>query len=156
MGYRGSRRWGSPESRSGQRSLDDGRESEDESLCFRPSVAEGLWRQLVRARAQPPMSAAYGSHRSSAIGRMYWLPPWGVGNGLDSEAWAVIADIEDSQVRVFLDALREAGIPAYAARQAGHGLDAPFRLWVGTWYYSRAENVLGRALQRWLPPRADA
>ena len=72
----------------------------------------------------------------------------GTGNGLDAQAWAEIADVPESGVQLILDSLREAGIPAHAARRAWHDRRAPFRIWVGTWYYSRAEDVIGRALLR--------
>lgn len=93
------------------------------------------------------VTASYSSPWSGSAGRAYWLPPWGTGNGLESETWAVIADADESEVRLLLDALRVASIPAHAARRAGYGLDGPFRIWVGTWYYSRAEDVIGRALR---------
>jgi hypothetical protein len=94
------------------------------------------------------VSAPYSCRWSRIVGRAYWLPPWGVGNGLDAETWAVIADVPQSDVQFILDALREAGIPAHAACRAWHDREAPFRMWVGTWYYSRAEDVIGRALLR--------
>jgi len=83
------------------------------------------------------------------VARAYWLPPGGIGNGLDAETWATIMDVGAGDVSFFLDSLREAGVPAYAARRASHGRpDKGFRIWVGTWYYSRAQDVIGRVMLR--------
>jgi hypothetical protein len=94
------------------------------------------------------VAPAHYSSWSGNVSRAYWLPPRGFGNGLDADAWAPIADVDESQVGLFLQSLRDAGIPGYAARRAGRGLDGPYGIWVGTWHYSRAEDVLARVLLR--------
>ncbi len=94
------------------------------------------------------MTAPYSSPWSRSVGRAYWLPPRGIGNGLDAETWAEIAEVPDSDVKAILDSLREAGIPAHAARRSWHDRQARSRIWVGTWYYSRAVDVIGRELHR--------
>jgi hypothetical protein len=96
----------------------------------------------------PTVTAAYSSRWSRSVDKAYWLPPRGFSNGLDAEAWAPIADVSENEAGLFLRSLRDAGIPAYAARRAGRGLDAPFGIWVGTWHYSRAEDVIARVLLR--------
>jgi hypothetical protein len=85
----------------------------------------------------------------SRFGRLWWLPPGGCGNGLDDQAWAPALQISEQVVPQVLDALRDAGVPAYAAR-----VRAPLRrprdrvlrpdsyqLWVGASGYSRAEDA---------------
>jgi hypothetical protein len=96
-------------------------------------------------------AAAYSSSWSRSAGRAYWLPPGGIGNGLDAETWAVLIDADASELILLLDILRAAGIPAYAARLDWLGRRAPvsaFRIWVDTWTYSRAEDVIREALLR--------
>jgi len=91
------------------------------------------------------MAASYSSSWSRRAARLYWLPPGGIGNGLDAETWAALIDADASQLILLLDTLREAGIPAYAARLDRLGRRAPasvFRIWVDTWTHAQAEDVL--------------
>jgi len=94
------------------------------------------------------VAAPYSSPWSPALGRLYWLPSPGIGNGLDAETWAAIADVVEA--RLLLGALREAGIPGYAARLGWQGPKAPsrFRIYVDTWAWSRSQDVISRALLR--------
>jgi hypothetical protein len=92
--------------------------------------------------------ASYSSRWSRSVSRAYWLPPWGIGNGLDAETWAEIAEVSEGALQLIMESLYDAGIPAHAARKNWYDRGAPFRIWVGTWYFSRAENVIGRALLR--------
>jgi hypothetical protein len=97
------------------------------------------------------VAAAYSSSWSRSAGRAYWLPPGGIGNGLDAETWAVLIDADASELILLLDTLRASGIPAYAARRDWLGRRAPasiFRIWVDTWTYSRAEDVIREVLLR--------
>ncbi len=83
--------------------------------------------------------------RYRPAGRAYWLPPGGIGNGLDAPAWAPLIDADASEMMLLLDTLREAGIPGYAARLDRLGRRAPasaYRIWVGTRERSRAEDVI--------------
>lgn len=87
--------------------------------------------------------------------RAYWLPFGGVGNGLEAETWATLIDTDASELILLLDTLREAGIPAYAARRDKVGRrisSSVFRIWVGTWAHARAEDVIREALLRHRQP----
>jgi hypothetical protein len=110
------------------------------------------------------------------LGRLWWLPANGEGNGLDDGAWAPIADVSAALVAPLLAAFRAVGVPAYAA-PAGRPLTRPaptrrprhrtrasrsqvgqpqrralaaeiYHIWVGTSAYGRAEEVLRIALPR--------
>jgi hypothetical protein len=97
------------------------------------------------------MGAPYSSSWSRRAARAYWLPPGGIGNGLDAETWAVLVDADASEMILLLDTLREAGIAAYAARLDRLGRRMPrsvFRIWVDTWTHARAEDVIRGALLR--------
>jgi len=83
------------------------------------------------------------------FGRLWWLPPGGLGNGIDDDAWAPILDVSADIVAPLLAALRTAGVPAYAAgaapapARASRAARPPGRrLWVGTSAYGRAEETL--------------
>lgn len=85
--------------------------------------------------------------------RPYWLPPDGSGNGLSASFWAQIAEIPRHSVPGLLVALREQGIPAWAAAvtRVGHHADAEaddatYRLWVATGALNQAEEQLMRVL----------
>ncbi|HUC22943.1 MAG TPA: hypothetical protein VMA73_09575 [Streptosporangiaceae bacterium] len=103
------------------------------------------------------------------LGRLWWLPPNGDGNGLDDAAWAPIADVSATIVAPLLAAFRAARVPAYAAPadqlltrrgaserrpRAGHERQI-YHIWVGTSGHARAEEVLRIALPR-LQRQADA
>jgi hypothetical protein len=103
------------------------------------------------------MSASFSSpwHRYRTVGRAYWLPPGGIGNGLDAHTWAELIDVDASIMVLLLDTLREARIPGYAARRDRLGLRAPrsvFRIWVDTWSRAHAEDVARQVLLRYQPP----
>jgi hypothetical protein len=75
------------------------------SLCercaFRAECLEVLMRQwgTVGRRgigAEPDMAAPYSSSWSRTAGRLYWLPPGGIGNGLDAQTWAALIDADAS------------------------------------------------------------
>jgi hypothetical protein len=94
----------------------------------------------------PYSSSNYPRHMRD---RSYWLPPRGIGNGLDAQTWAVLVDADASQLILLLDELREAGIAAYAARVDRLGRRAAastFRIWVDTWTHARAEDVVRKVL----------
>jgi hypothetical protein len=97
------------------------------------------------------MTAAYAArgHQSRWKDRAYWLPPGGIDNGLDAETWAVLVDVDASDMAPVLAGLGQAGIAAYAAPIGRPGRRAPgreFRIWVDTWPHARAEDVLRRIL----------
>jgi hypothetical protein len=97
-----------------------------------------------------PASVSRPLRRPGQLGRLWWLPANGQGNGLDDAAWAPLIDVTVTAVQPLLAALRTAGVPAYAAPAprvpSRPGLRAPagagFRLWVGTSAYGRAEQAL--------------
>jgi hypothetical protein len=97
------------------------------------------------------MGAPYSASWSRRAGRAYWLPPGGIGNGLDAETWAVLIDADASGLILLLDTLRAAGIAAYAARPDRLGRRLPrsvFRIWVDTWNHARAEDMIRETLMK--------
>ncbi len=99
------------------------------------------------------MSAPYssGDYRYQALGRAYWLPPGGIGNGLDAPAWVPLVDVDIDEMVVLLHALREAGVAGYAAQVDKTGRRMPasiFRIWVDTWVHARAEDVVAKIMPR--------
>jgi len=86
--------------------------------------------------------------------RLWWLPADGYGNGLEDTSWVPVLEISERIVPRLLGALRDAGVPGYAAsaRLATGRLVAPpghpvsWRLWVGASAYGRAESVLLAAM----------
>jgi hypothetical protein len=83
------------------------------------------------------------------FGRLWWLPPGGLGNGINDDAWAQILQVSADLVSPLLEELRIAGVPAYAARMSSASSRRPVsaaasscRLWVGTSAYARAEETL--------------
>jgi len=97
------------------------------------------------------MAAPYSSSWSGNPGRLYWLPPGGIGNGLEAQTWAVLIDTGASDLVLLLDTLRDADIAAYAARVGPLSRRRPspvFRIWVDTWAHARAEDVTRGALLR--------
>jgi hypothetical protein len=98
------------------------------------------------------MAPSYSSSWARRAARMYWLPPGGIGNGLDAHTWAELVDTGAGDLVLLLDTLRDAGIAAYAAGtgRLGRLRAAPvFRIWVGTWEHARAEDVIRQALLRY-------
>jgi hypothetical protein len=97
------------------------------------------------------MAAPYSASWSGNPGRLYWLPPGGIGNGLEAQTWAVLIDTDASDLILLLDTLRDADIAAYAARAGPLSRRRPspvFRIWVDTWTHARAEDVLREVLLR--------
>jgi hypothetical protein len=97
------------------------------------------------------MAAPYSSSWSGNPGRLYWLPPGGIGNGLEAQTWAVLIDTDASDLVLLLDTLRDADIAAYAARVGPLRRSRPspvFRIWVDTWTHARAEDVVREVLTR--------
>jgi hypothetical protein len=90
------------------------------------------------------------ARQSQRFGRLWWLPPHGLGNGLDDDAWAPILDVPADLVTPLLAALRAAAVPAYAAaapvppsRRAVRAPGPPgHRIWVGSSAHARAEETL--------------
>ncbi|PZF86077.1 hypothetical protein [Jiangella anatolica] len=83
----------------------------------------------------------------ATLGRLWWLPSHGYGNGLDDHAWAPVLDVDARVAMILLDAFRAAGVPAYTASLTPHthaSRDgwATYRIWVGSSAYGRAEDTL--------------
>ena len=97
-----------------------------------------------------PASISRPMQRPQRFGRLWWLPPGGQDNGIDDHAWAPVLEVDADLVVPLLEAFREAGVPAYAARtQAALSRRATpaeaarcYRIWVGTSAYGRAEETL--------------
>lgn len=97
------------------------------------------------------MAGSYSSSWSGRASRLYWLPPGGIGNGLDASTWAPLLDVDASVLILVLDTLRDADIAAYAARVHAPGRiarSAVFHVWVDTWTHARAEDVAREVLLR--------
>jgi hypothetical protein len=97
------------------------------------------------------MGTPYSASWSRRAAQAYWLPPGGIGNGLDAQTWAVLIDADVNELILLLDTLRDADIAAYAARLNRLGQRMPrsvFRIWVDTWAHARAEDVIREALLR--------
>ena len=94
-----------------------------------------------------------------ALGRPYWLPPGGRGNGLEARSWAPLADLTADEAEATVDALTLAGVPAHlddvdgprgGRRQGGeHDPHPQCRLWVGSMHHATAEDVLRAVLLCW-------
>jgi len=100
------------------------------------------------------VAASYSSswHQQWRAAQPRWLPPGGIGNGLDADTWVVLVDADASELILLLDALAEADIAAYAARLDRLGLRLPssvFRIWVDTWTHAHAEDVVRKELLRY-------
>jgi hypothetical protein len=87
------------------------------------------------------------------FGRLWWLPSGGISNGIGDDAWAPILDVSADLVTPLLAALREAGVPGYAAAVARRNAprrraasEPRCRLWVGSSAHGRAEETLIKAL----------
>jgi hypothetical protein len=91
-----------------------------------------------------PASISRPMARPRRFGKLWWLPPGGISNGIDDDAWAPILDVSADQVKPLLGALRQAGVPAYAARRRATA--SGYQLWVGSSAHGRAEETLIRAL----------
>lgn len=113
-----------------------------------------------------PVTRPVQQHAGS-FARLWWLPAGGYGNGLDDSSWVPVLEISERIVPQVLGALRDAGVPGYAApariaedRLRDHsGRAASWQLWVGASGYGRAETVLLAAmpsLDREAAGRADS
>jgi hypothetical protein len=96
-----------------------------------------------------PASVSKPIAQPQRFGRLWWLPSGGIGNGIDDDAWAPILEVRADQVTSLLAALREAGVPAHAARR--RAVEPSYQLWVGSSAHGRAEETLIRTLSQ----RAD-
>jgi|SRR5271169_2032824 hypothetical protein len=96
------------------------------------------------------MSVSRPIGRTGRLGRLWWLPAGGQGNGLDDDAWVPILEVSEHVVPTVLEVLGEVGVPAYAApaRSALRRLKdrtrhpEGYRLWVGASAYGEAETAL--------------
>ncbi|WP_187703044.1 hypothetical protein [Nocardia yunnanensis] len=100
---------------------------------------------------------------SGVRGTGHWVPERGLANGLNARAWAVLADLDESQVYRVLFALSDAGIAGYVLPVRVTVLERGdpetlYRLWVDIPRYRAAEDLLmellryGRRARRAVPP----
>lgn len=85
------------------------------------------------------------------LGRAYWLPPDGHGDGLDALTWAQLARIPHADAERVLAALGEHGIPGWVAPVDRHAPDSditPYDVWVATIDIDAAEDVAMAVLGR--------
>jgi hypothetical protein len=101
-------------------------------------------------------SVSRPAQQLGGFGQLWWLPAGGYGNGLKDQAWAPALQISGQVVPQVLDALRDAGVPGYAARvrpplrrlrERGRQTDS-YQLWVGASAYGRAETALMAVMPR--------
>jgi hypothetical protein len=102
-----------------------------------------------------PASISRPVAQPQRFGRLWWLPSGGIGNGIGDDAWAPILEVSADLVEPLLAALRDAGVPGYAAaaprrwkRRRRARNEPVYRLWVGSSAHGRAEETLIRALAR--------
>jgi hypothetical protein len=100
---------------------------------------------MVKERVMPA-SISRPVAQPRRFGSLWWLPSGGISNGLGDEAWAPILEVSADLVEPLLAALRDAGVPGYAARR--RAAESSHQLWVGTSAHGRAEEVLMKALRR--------
>jgi hypothetical protein len=91
-----------------------------------------------------PASISRPVAQPQRFGTLWWLPSGGISNGIDDHAWAPILDVSADLVAPLLAALREAGLPGYAARR--RAAEPSYQLWVGSSAYGRAEEALMKKL----------
>jgi hypothetical protein len=97
------------------------------------------------------MAFSYSASWSGQPSPLYWLPPGGIGNGLNAQTWAPLVDVDAGDLIMLLDTLRLADIAAYGARvgRLGRGRSSStFCIWVDTWTHARAEDVAREVLLR--------
>ncbi|WP_174564444.1 hypothetical protein [Nocardia inohanensis] len=97
----------------------------------------------------------WSSHRVAP----HWIPARGLSNGLDARAWAVLADLDESQVYRVLFALSDARIAGYVLPVRATVLEAGdpevvWRLRVDLRQYRAAEDRLMEVLRYGRPRRA--
>jgi hypothetical protein len=119
-------------------------------------MPEGRWVLPSRNGEEDAMAAPVSrpAQNGRPLGRLWWLPAGGYGNGLDDSAWAPVLEVSEQIIPHVLGVLRDAGVPAYAAPacQASDmlrdrsGRPAGYKLWVGASAYGRAETVLVAAM----------
>ncbi|WP_405492495.1 hypothetical protein [Nocardia sp. NBC_00511] len=96
---------------------------------------------------------------SRVRGTGHWVPSRGLSNGLDARAWAVLADLNESQVYRVLFALTDAGIAGYVMPVRVTVIERGdpevlYRLWVDIPRYRAAEDLLMELLRYGRPRRA--
>lgn len=95
---------------------------------------------------------------SGVRGTGHWVPSRGLSNGLDARAWAVLADLAESQVYRVLFALSDAGIAAHVLPVRATVLErgdpeVVWRLSVDIPRYRAAEDLLMELLRYGRPRR---
>jgi hypothetical protein len=123
---------------------------------IRAGLPEGRWVLLPSDGEEDAVTYAASNPPKYAgqVGRLWWLPAGGRGNGLDDDSWAPILEVSDEVVPQVLSMLRKAGVPAYAAParpakvrlQDRSARPAGCQLWVGASAYARAETALVTAM----------
>lgn len=82
------------------------------------------------------------------VGRAYWLPPTGQGNGLDAASWAPILVVEPRVARRLLGSLGAWGVPAFAGPESPRRPRSAWRLWVDPRHYAQAQDIIASTLGR--------
>lgn len=80
-----------------------------------------------------------------SLGRPYWLPPVGYGNGLDALFWAQLARVPHAVADALLRAFAQRGIPAWVApvdRHHPESGEALYDVWTATIELDAAEDVV--------------
>lgn len=95
---------------------------------------------------------------SRVRGTGHWVPSRGLSNGLDARAWAVLADLNESQVYRVLFALTDAGIAGYVMPVRVTVIERGdpevlYRLYVDIPRYRAAEDLLMELLRYGRPRR---
>ncbi len=98
-------------------------------------------------RPATPIPARGGAH-------VAWLPRVGIGNGVDTDAWAPALEVTGPVAVRLLDALPTTGVAAFAA-PVRPGPDDVWRLWIGTGRYLTAQDTLRTVLPAILVEHPD-
>ncbi|HWU46097.1 MAG TPA: hypothetical protein VN133_05005 [Humibacter sp.] len=86
------------------------------------------------------------------MGRPYWLPPIGRGNGLDARFWSQIAQVPQAMTGPLLSNLRAGGIPGWVSAVHPFGEphpddpELPYDVWIATSNFDSGEEVVMRYL----------
>lgn len=85
------------------------------------------------------------AERLISLGRAYWLPPVGYGNGIDALFWAQLAREPHPVADLLLRALESRGIPGWVApvdRHHPESGDALYDVWTATVDIDAAEDTV--------------
>ena len=97
-----------------------------------------------------------------SLGRPYWLPPVGYGNGMDALFWTQLARLPHADADLLLHALAEQRLPGWIApvdRHHPESDEALYDVWTATTDIDTAEDIvmtlMNAAREEGHPPEPD-